>query len=88
MKFTKKHFYFFAEYLKTTKANTKTEITKELIEIFEKDNPKFKKDKFLKYAGLMAEFVQLDKEYSNYLLTSELSNIYKKESGVSAETQQ
>jgi hypothetical protein len=48
MYFTKRHFIFFAEFLKTTEANTKDEFKAELIKHFEIDNPKFSKQLFNK----------------------------------------
>ena len=52
MYFTARHFIFFAEFLKTTQANTKAEFAKELMLHFEIDNPKFNKAKFLKAVGM------------------------------------
>jgi hypothetical protein len=52
MYFTKRHFIFFAEFLKTTKATTKEEFTKELMLHFEIDNSRFNKAKFLKAVGM------------------------------------
>lgn len=54
--YTKQHFEDLAQFLKstkaTTKATTKAELTKELIEHFAIDNPKFKKERFLKAVGV------------------------------------
>jgi hypothetical protein len=49
--YTKKHFIDLAQFLKSTKATTKAELTKALIEHFEIDNKKFNKAKFLKAVG-------------------------------------
>ncbi len=50
--FTKRHYCFFAEFLKSTTANTKQEFTKDLMLHFEIDNKKFNKAKFLKALGV------------------------------------
>jgi hypothetical protein len=49
--YTKQHFEDLAQFLKTTKAETKEEFTKELMQHFEIDNNKFNKAKFLKAVG-------------------------------------
>jgi hypothetical protein len=49
--YTKQHFEDLAKFLRTTKANSKEDLTKALIEHFALDNPKFKKAKFLKAVG-------------------------------------
>jgi hypothetical protein len=50
--FTKRHFIFFAEYLRTTQAITKAEIQAELIKAFEADNSKFSSKKFNRALGV------------------------------------
>lgn len=50
--YTKQHFEDLAQFLRTSKANTKEEFTKELMQHFALDNPKFKKAKFLKAVGV------------------------------------
>ena len=49
--YTKQHFIDLAQFLKTTQASTKADLTKALIEHFAIDNPKFNKAKFLKAVG-------------------------------------
>jgi hypothetical protein len=50
--YTKQHFNDLAQYFKTTKAITKEDIIKELMQRFAVDNPKFKTEKFLKACGV------------------------------------
>jgi len=49
--YTKQHFEDLARYFKTTKAITKEDIIKELMQHFSIDNEKFNKVKFLKACG-------------------------------------
>jgi hypothetical protein len=51
--YTKQHFEDLAQYFKTTKANSKEDIINELMQRFALDNPKFKKDRFLKAVGVV-----------------------------------
>jgi hypothetical protein len=51
MYFSKRHYIFFAEFLKSTQATTKAEFREELMKHFAIDNPKFNKAKFLKAVG-------------------------------------
>ena len=50
--FTKQHFEDLAQYFKTTKAITKEDIIKELMQHFAIDNQKFNKAKFKKACGV------------------------------------
>ena len=53
--FTKQHFEALADLIKNTDAKTKFELAQDLAEMFQKDNEKFKAQKFFKACGLILE---------------------------------